>query len=661
MAADGSVTLDMSIDDSLLNKAINALNQTLKNFSDQSVENLSKIDAEMSELAENAKKLKIEPTAEGMKEAEQSLDSLNATIANQEALLENYQEEYEKTVKKQGEFSTAALKMQKSILSLEDSVSKNIKKSDEYAKTLGDIEDVLEDGGQAAQTFAKKMGYTYTAMQSAGKSSDEFSEHMQDAAGTMDKAGDKAKDLGYEMQKIPESSAQASEGSKTFEVALGSLIANGIQKAVSAIGDLLDKTQEYRKDMSFLNQNAIDAGVSLDITSTAMRNLNAITGETDSNVEAISNLLAAGFTDNNLLEAVDALSGAVIKFPDTLKIESLADSLQEITRTGEATGQFAELIGRLGYDIDDYKDHIERMSEAHRTEYNIELLLKSGLTEVNERYRENNQSLIEAANAEYDYNEALAQLSSTMEPLKTGIMSQFTELLNENKDTIQDVITAIGGLVEGILNLIDGFLSLPKPVQVIIVLAGVLLALILKFGVTSSMSLGLFAKGVASGAKALNTASPAAMQAGTSFGLLALEIMGVVIAVALLVAAFAALISAIKGTPKSIEIDLPEVPSADSLTKQLGNKGYAFGTRSAASGYRWVGESGPELVRFNGGEEVLTANQSMALRGRNAEQQNVYNYTTNNTFKVDDIRTYQQIEQRMKNERITRRMGYTGV
>jgi len=35
--------------------------------------------------------------------------------------------------------------------------------------------------------------------------------------------------------------------------------------------------------------------------------------------------------------------------------------------------------------------------------------------------------------------------------------------------------------------------------------------------------------------------------------------------------------------------------------------GYALGTSSAAPGWAWVGERGPELVRFRGGESVTPA------------------------------------------------------
>ena len=42
--------------------------------------------------------------------------------------------------------------------------------------------------------------------------------------------------------------------------------------------------------------------------------------------------------------------------------------------------------------------------------------------------------------------------------------------------------------------------------------------------------------------------------------------------------------------------------------------GYAVGTQSAAPGFALVGENGPELVYFNGGEQVMTAEETAAMR-----------------------------------------------
>ena len=615
--ADGSVTLDMSIDEKGLNNAIKKLNDTVKEFVSRTTSGFKDVDSELDELADSAKKLKIEPTTEGLEEAVKNLDRLNATIDNQRYTLESYRKEYKKVVEEHGDGSRQALKLERQMLELESSIDKNIKTSDEYASVIGDLEDKMSEGADTADRLQKKMNET------------------------------------------GETSQSANQGMTAFGHTVSELVVSGVEMAVGAIVDLLDKTRELRTEMSFLEQNARTAGVSLETTSEAMRNLNAITGETDSNVEAVSNLLAAGFDDNSLLEAVEALSGAVIQFPDTMKIESLADSLQETIATGEATGQFSELLGRLGINVDSYNKKIANMSETSRANYSIQLLQRQGLAEVNDQWRENNKTLVEAADAEFEYNQTLAELGEILDPLRTQVLTGITEALTENKDVISDIAEFIADFIGVAINVIDVLMQVPAPIYIIIAVLGIVIKLVTSFGSVFGIAATGAAKGIATATQALAKAAPAAMKAGTSFGLLALEIMGVVLVIALLVSAIASLVRAFKGVPEEVNIDVNgDIPSMDDLKSQLKSKGYASGTSSAASGWAWVGENGPELVNFRGGERVMTANQSSAFRSTAGSERTNYYVTYNNTFKVDDIRTYQQIENKMKNQRITQRMGY---
>lgn len=615
--ADGSVTLDMSIDEKGLNNAIKKLNDTVKDFVSRTTSGFKDVDSELDELADSAKKLKIEPTTEGLEEAVKNLDRLNATIDNQRYTLESYRKEYKKVVEEHGDGSRQALKLERQMLELESSIDKNIKTSDEYASVIGDLEDKMSEGADTADRLQKKM----------------------------DETG--------------ETSQSANQGMTAFGHTVSELVVSGVEMAVGAIADLLDKTRELRTEMSFLEQNARTAGVSLETTSEAMRNLNAITGETDSNVEAVSNLLAAGFDDNSLQEAVEALSGAVIQFPDTMKIESLADSLQETIATGEATGQFSELLGRLGINVDSYNKKIANMSETSRANYSVQLLQRQGLAEVNDQWRENNKTLVEAADAEFEYNQTLAELGEILDPLRSQILTGITEALTENKDVISDIAEFIADFIGVVINVIDVLMQVPAPIYIIIAVLGIVIKLVTSFGSVFGIAAKGAATGIAGAAQALSKAAPAAMKAGTSFGLLALEIMGVVLVIALLVSAIASLVRAFKGVPEEVNIDVNgDIPSMDDLKSQLKSKGYASGTASAASGWAWVGENGPELVNFRGGERVMTANQSSAFRSTAGSERTNYYVTYNNTFKVDDIRTYQQIENKMKNQRITQRMGY---
>ncbi|WP_054911040.1 tape measure protein [Pseudomonas sp. NBRC 111135] len=78
----------------------------------------------------------------------------------------------------------------------------------------------------------------------------------------------------------------------------------------------------------------------------------------------------------------------------------------------------------------------------------------------------------------------------------------------------------------------------------------------------------------------------------------------------------------ISSTPILIPVQLVptgEMNAVSGVQPQLSfptTNGYAKGTNSAAPGIAWVGERGPELMGFNGGEKVLTAMASGNLAAR---------------------------------------------
>lgn len=239
---------------------------------------------------------------------------------------------------------------------------------------------------------------------------------------------------------------------------IGNTLTDKLTKPIAAIATATaattQATKEYREDVAKLETNALTAGANLEITNQALKDLNAITGESDSNVEGLSNLLQAGFKDNNLTRLVEELSGAVIKFPDTLKIESLADGLQETLATGEATGQFGELLDRLGIGADNFTEKLKKCkTEAEKQQLVLDTLANAGLADVNKAYRENNKSLIENSDAQYELNEAVSDLGKTMEPVVAKVTQFVADLLkwfNDLDPKIKVIIAAVAGIAAAI-------------------------------------------------------------------------------------------------------------------------------------------------------------------------------------------------------------------
>lgn len=239
-------------------------------------------------------------------------------------------------------------------------------------------------------------------------------------------AGDAAQKAGKDMNSL-----------SVGGVALGTVLGNVATKllefagsAVTFLTDAVEETKEFRSDLSKLEQNAKAAGTGIDDVTDDLEYFVAITDETDSSVEALSNLLKAGFTGETLTDAVNNLSGAVVAFPDTLKIESLADSLQETLATGEATGQYGELLERLGVNLEDFNKGLQKCTtSAEKQQYAVDILAKNGMADLNAQYKEANADLIAYSTAQTRYTETLSKVGAAMQPVMTALTDTKTLLL----------------------------------------------------------------------------------------------------------------------------------------------------------------------------------------------------------------------------------------
>lgn len=207
-------------------------------------------------------------------------------------------------------------------------------------------------------------------------------------------------------------------------------------------------TQELRADLSKLDQNARESGVGIDAAREAWKKLAVQSGETDSAIEATSNLLQAGFTESNLQKAVEGLAGAAQRFPDTLKVESLADSLQETLATGAATGQFAELLDRLGINAETFSEQLEKAgSNTAKQNLALQTLANAGLMESYQAWEQNNQALVDNQTATLEMQEQLAEFAETIQPLITMVLQHATKLIEFFNDLPAPVQATIGALV----------------------------------------------------------------------------------------------------------------------------------------------------------------------------------------------------------------------
>lgn len=203
-------------------------------------------------------------------------------------------------------------------------------------------------------------------------------------------------------------------------------VSKGAAAVIAAATATVPATDDLRQRLSMLETNATEAGYSMETITEALRVLYATSGDMDTSIEALSNLVSARIPESGLLRTVRELSGAVVAFPDTLKIESLADGLQETLATGEATGAYAELLERLGVDLETVNTNMAiNSSEAGRQTMALQELTRAGLGELHAAWETNNEDLVASRDSQYELQVATAEFAETILPF----MTQLTDLL----------------------------------------------------------------------------------------------------------------------------------------------------------------------------------------------------------------------------------------
>ncbi len=444
------ITVEIGGDLTKLDKAFQGTNKYISDTTSKlkDVDRLLKFDPKNVELLDQKQRL-LAQAVEGTAEKYENLDKVlksstvsNVKYAEWEKALASFQRQITSAANEVSKWEKAAEDLEDLGFKPDSSAVKDmIDRADEAREKLEDLRQASIDTYNALgrpisidqyDALQRELSESKMAADAAKDAFDNFSPAASKFASAADTISDKA--------------GKIASATKGVSLAAGGLLA-GMLGSVKG-------TEEFRSDLSKLETNARLAGLGLESTEKAMRQLNAVSDETDSSVEALSNLLQAGVTDSNLQRAVENLAGAAISFPDTIKIESLADSLQETLATGSATGQFAEVLARLGVSVETFNAQLGQVpGEADKLNFALDTLQNQGLAGVYNAWTQNNEALIENKDANLEFQKSLADLAEKMQPLMTTItelatsfMGFFSSLDSGTRKAIVGLIALVAGI-----------------------------------------------------------------------------------------------------------------------------------------------------------------------------------------------------------------------
>lgn len=252
-----------------------------------------------------------------------------------------------------------------------------------------------------------------------------------------DNLGEAAEETESKMRKLARSVEDSLGGMKKLQrVSVAVDIVRGAWDFAESLSGYVQNAVEDGMKKAMVQFNIIKAGGNLATSMPLVNQFAAIFGDRESAYEAVANLTAAGYTDASLTNISKYIGGAAIRFQDTLKIESLADSLQESLSEGKLTGQIAELVNRLAAETGITEEQVNAQLAEAKLQGNEKVALEAylrnaGLDTYYDDFVKQNEALVESATALQSFNDALNDLAVTTLPLLTPAIKGTAELFDK--------------------------------------------------------------------------------------------------------------------------------------------------------------------------------------------------------------------------------------
>lgn len=250
------------------------------------------------------------------------------------------------------------------------------------------------------------------------------------------------KDANRALDDMEKNMDDVEKSSSTFRDALkgaivGSGIVEGVKGLVSSLSDMAEESKENIKIMSSLEASSKLAGYSASETSETYKQLYGVLGDNQTAATTTANLQALGLEQDKLRQITEGAIGAWAKYGDSIPIDGLAESINETVKTATVTGNFADVLNWAGTNEDDFNAKLQKAnSTSERANIVLQELTKQGLIKSADAWRENAGALVDANEAQAEFEQAASQLSQVVLPITSKIQSGLANMLKPLADLI---------------------------------------------------------------------------------------------------------------------------------------------------------------------------------------------------------------------------------
>ena len=346
---------------------------------------------------------------------------------------------------------------EKKVSDLRTALQKTVQEYGNTSKEAQSAAAALDRQEAAASKAKTEYNNARTALNKMNSELGDLEKQATSAADGVDDVTDSLKD------------ADSAADSLDFGDVLGAnAIVEGAKGIIDAIGQTIDEVSEYQSIMASLEISSEKAGYTAEETAAGYNRLYGVLGDDQTAATTLSNLQALGLSQDNLIQLLDSAVGAWATYGDSIPIDGLAEAINETVRTGTVTGTFADVLNWGAKEGETFgvmlKENTEAnqewndavadattaedffnlalqdaSTEAERANLVYQAMASQGLEEAGQQWRNQNEDIVAANEAQAEFSENAAVLAERVAPA-----------VNAVKDGFNDLFSAVLQMTEGI-------------------------------------------------------------------------------------------------------------------------------------------------------------------------------------------------------------------
>lgn len=213
--------------------------------------------------------------------------------------------------------------------------------------------------------------------------------------------------------------------------AAGGLV-KGFALAGAAIGTAwiaaIESTREYRTEMGKLDTAFQVAGHSSETARATYSELNAVLGDSGQATEAAQHLAELTDNEKDLQTWTDICTGVYAKFGESIPIESLTESANEVAKSGVLTGGLVDALVWAGHSEEEFQAKLDACTSEQERQKLIMDTLNGTYKDAATQYQETNKDVLAANKAQEKLTNAFSELGRVGEPILTAIKTKVAEM-----------------------------------------------------------------------------------------------------------------------------------------------------------------------------------------------------------------------------------------